>query len=157
VPADMTIQPAQRDLLDLLGGESGIPAVIEDFHRRLLADPTLAPAFAGMDFGTLRRHHITFLTYLLGGPGPQPISAAGLRAAHEPRRVTSEQFSAVIAHLVGALPQDNETQRAVPAIVERLAWLRPHVVYDEIICLRAGQAGSLPSGAASDGEFLSPE
>jgi truncated hemoglobin YjbI len=133
VLTDSAVLNAHQDLLGLLGGAEGVTAAIEAFHRLLLADPTLAPAFAGLDMAVLRRHHTELLNYLLGGPGPQPVSATGLRASHLPHRVTEEQFSAVVAHLVAALPHDIQTQHVVPDIVERLNWLRPHVVYDQIV------------------------
>ena len=151
--ANSTVQTAQQDLLELLGGEAGVAATVEDFHHRLLADPSLAPAFAGLDMGILRHHHIQLLTYILGGPGPQPVSAAGLRASHEPHRVTSEQFSAVIAHLIAALPHDSETEPAIQEIDERLNWLRPHVVYDQIVRFRADLAAPRVSVAAFDEEL----
>jgi hemoglobin len=148
VLTDPALRSAHDDLIGLLGGEQGVTAAIEQFHHRLLADPTLAPAFAGLDMVTLRRHHIQLVSYLLGGPGPQPVSAAGLRAAHTPHKVTADQFTAVVAHLVAALPQDPQTQQAVPNIVERLNWLQPHVVYDEIMRFSTGQAVALSDSGA---------
>src|SRR3954452_20649231 len=116
VPANPTVQTIHPDMLEMLGGEAKVAAAIEECHRRLLGDPALAPAFAGLDMEVLRRHHIQLLTYLLGGPGPQPVSAAGLRASHLPHRVTEEQFSAVVAHLVASLPKDPRTQQIIPDI-----------------------------------------
>ena len=155
--ANSTVETAQQDLLELLGGEAGIAAAVEDFHHRLLSDPSLAPAFAGLDMSVLRHHHIQLLTYILGGPGPQPVSAAGLRASHEPHRVTSEQFSAVLAHLVAALPQNSATAPAIQEIVERLNWLRPHVVYDQIVRFRADLAAPRASVDSFDAEDSPPE
>jgi truncated hemoglobin YjbI len=153
VLTDPAVGDAHQDLLGLLGGEEGVTAAIEDFHHRLLADPTLAPAFAGLDMAVLRRHHIQLLTYLLGGPGPQPTSAAGLRASHLPHRVTEPQFSAVVAHLVASLPNDPRTEQIIPDIAERLNWLRPHVVYEQIQRFNDGHAGSKTDLAASQQAF----
>lgn len=144
MPANSIVPTTHPDMLEILGGEAGVAATVEDFHRRLLADPALATAFAGLDMGVLRRHHILLLTYLLGGPGPQPVSAAGLRASHLPHRVTEEQFAAVVSHLVASLPTDAQTQQIIPDIVERLTWLRPHVVYDQVKHFSDDHAGATP-------------
>ena len=148
MPASLTAEATQPDMLELVGGEAGVTATVAEFHHRLLADSALAPAFAGLDMDVLRRHHIQLLNYLLGGPGPQPVSATGLRAAHLPHRVTAEQFAAVVAHLVASLPQDPETQQVIPDIAERLNWLQPHVVYDQIKRLHPDPDGTSAMAAA---------
>lgn len=156
VLTDPAVRNAHQDLLGLLGGEEGVTAAIDDFHHRLLADPTLAPAFAGLDMHVLRRHHIQLLTYLLGGPGPQPATASGLRASHLPHRVTAEQFHAVVAHLIAALPHDAQTEEIIPDIVERLNWLQPHVVYDQIERFRSSPQAT-PDMATTETELPSPQ
>jgi hemoglobin len=148
VLANLTAQTTQSDMLALLGGEAGVTATVAEFHLRLLADPSLAPAFAGLDMAVLRRHHIQLLNYLLGGPGPQPVTAAGLRASHLPHRVTAEQFAAVVAHLIASLPQDPDTHQVIPDIAERLNWLQPHVVYDQIKRLHSDPDGTSAMAAA---------
>jgi hemoglobin len=142
VPHTSQPQLAQPDLLARLGGVAGIAAAVEDFHCRLLSDPSLAPAFAGIDMEVLRRHHVELLAFLLGGEGPQPIGARGLRAAHEPHRITAEQFSTLVNHLVVAMVEQSGDRQAAPEVMRRLTWLRPHIVYDEIIRAHPAQTSS---------------
>jgi len=41
---------------------------VDEFYKRVLSDPLLAPLFANTDMKKQRNHQIAFLAYALGGP-----------------------------------------------------------------------------------------
>lgn len=57
-----------RSLFDQAGGQGAVDAAVEEFYQRLLADPQLAPFFAGMPLRRLMGHQRAFLAFALQGP-----------------------------------------------------------------------------------------
>jgi len=80
-----TEAPRSPTLIERMGGAEAasgllIPAV-EIFYAKLLADPTLAPYFEGVDTTILMRKQVEFLAYVFGGP--KAYTGKGIAEAHE--------------------------------------------------------------------------
>ena len=92
-------------LLARVGGRRELDRIVDALYRRVLVDPVLAPAFAGLDTERIQAHQRRFLAQVFdGGDAPPP---GLLRRVHA--RVVAEHaledrhFDAVIAHLDAAL------------------------------------------------------
>jgi truncated hemoglobin YjbI len=55
------------ELYELIGGKRTVWAATQAFYRRVLADDTIAPFFAGTDMAQLHARQSMFISMLLGG------------------------------------------------------------------------------------------
>jgi hemoglobin len=113
-------------LFESIGGAAAVEAAVQDFYRRVLADPDLAAFFEGTDMKVMRAHQRAFLTAALGGPSA--YTGRSLAVAHEGRGITDHHFDAVAGHLQATLahlgvPNDLQTE-----IISAVAPLRADVV-----------------------------
>lgn len=88
-------------LYERLGQQAGIRAAVDDFYVRVVADPELAPYFAGIDLARLRRHQTALLVQVTGGP--VEYSGRDLAAGHAGLDITPAAFDRVVDHLVATL------------------------------------------------------
>lgn len=113
-------------LYQRLGAENAIRAAVDDFYRRVLADPLLTDYFTSVDMAALRRHQVAMLSQATGGP--KEYSGAEMGAAHAGLAVTDDAFTAVVGHLVATLEDLGVQQAEVDEVVAALAPLRPAIV-----------------------------
>lgn len=98
---------------EAVGGAPAVTAVVDDFYRRVVGDPSLAHYFEGVDLTHLKSHQVALVSQVMGGPAS--YSGRSLKAAHGRLAITAADFGTVAVHLQNAL-QD----AGVPAdIVER--------------------------------------
>lgn len=109
-----------------LGGRAAVATAVRDLYERLLSDPIVAPAFAGVDLDRVRRHMTDFLVGALGGA--QNYSGRDLADAHARLAITDEAFDRVAAHLMDSFTELGVEGATVDAVAERLGPLRAHVV-----------------------------
>ena len=88
-------------IYELIGGESALVAVVDDFYMRVLADPQLAGFFAGANMPKLKGRQVEFFAAALGGPAF--YRGASMRQAHAGRGLSQADFDKVAAHLTDAL------------------------------------------------------
>lgn len=88
-------------IYELIGGESALVAVVDDFYMRVLADPQLAGFFAGANMPKLKGRQVEFFAAALGGP--DFYRGASMRQAHAGRGISQADFDKVAAHLTDAL------------------------------------------------------
>jgi hemoglobin len=62
---------------DEIGGADSVSAAVQHFYEKVLADPTLASYFEGIDVPKLKAHQRAFIAAALGGSVLR-TSAAGL-------------------------------------------------------------------------------
>lgn len=86
---------------DAVGGGAAVSAVVNDFYRRVLADPGLAPYFEGVDMVRLKRHQALLVTQVLGGP--ENYTGRSLGEAHAGLGIDHDDFTAVVGHLASAM------------------------------------------------------
>ena len=116
----------RTSLYEELGGKAAIAAVVEEFYARVLADPTLAPMFAGVDVDRLRRHQAAFLISALGGPNE--YRGRGMRHAHAGLNITADQFGAVAVHLSDALAACGVPAPTIATVIGHVAQLQGDIV-----------------------------
>ena len=88
-------------IYEQLGREQGIGAAVQEFYERVVADPQLAPYFAGTDMTTLRRHQTALLVQVTGGP--VRYEGRDLVQAHAGLGISPDDFDRVVVHLAGTL------------------------------------------------------
>jgi len=117
---------ATQTLYHALGDDVGIRSVVDDFYRRVLADPHLSPYFASVDMTALRRHQVAFLSAATGGP--KQYSGRTLSDAHAQLGVTGDAFERVVTHLVASLDACGVDAESTSQVVSALAPLRSDIV-----------------------------
>jgi hemoglobin len=127
-------------LYEEIGGAAVLRTGVAVLHQRVLADPQLAPWFAGVDLDQLRAHQHAFLTAALGGPNL--FAGRTLTDAHAGLGVTAEAFDRLTEHLAGALRDLGVAPSVLAEVLERLDGLRYLVV----------DAGGEPAGSGARGE-----
>jgi hemoglobin len=113
-------------LYERLGGEQGFHSIVDDFYRRVLADPTLAPFFSGVNMTALKEHQAAFLIMALGGPNH--YQGRDMDVAHAGLKITSRDFYAVADHLVNALTAKAVDEDTIGEVVDRIEPLAQQIV-----------------------------
>ena len=111
-----------------VGGGPAIKGVVNDFYRRVLADPALAPYFAGVDMAELKRHQSLLVAQVMGGP--TEYDGRQLAQAHAGLHVTGADFDRVVAHLVASLQAAGVPQDIIGRVGVALAAAEADIVED---------------------------
>jgi hemoglobin len=109
-----------------LGREQGVRAAVDDFYRRVLADPQLASYFDGVDMARLRGHQARLLVQVTGGPAG--YRGRDLAAAHEALGITPADFERVVEHLATTLADLGVDEGTVGQVGTALAAYRDDIV-----------------------------
>jgi hemoglobin len=96
-------------LYERLGGERAIAAVVEAFYGRVLADPLLAPFFAGVETDRLRRMQREFFAAALGGP--IRYSGRPLHVVHAGLGIGIRHLARFLDHLMATLADHDLSER----------------------------------------------
>jgi hemoglobin len=88
-----------------VGGTSAVAAVVEEFYRRLLADPATAGFFTALvasdGMGALKRHQVLLLAKVLGGP--DRYDGRDLGVAHQGMNISAAAYQRVSLYLLTVL------------------------------------------------------
>lgn len=109
-------------LYERLGGEAAIQAAVVLFYEKVMADPSLAPFFEGIDFEKQIEKQIGFMTMAFGGPNT--YTGRDLRVSHASsvrKGLDDSHFDKVAALLgetLGELGISTETTQEVLTVVE---------------------------------------
>jgi hemoglobin len=120
------LRAAEPTIFETIGGDAALAAVVGDFYDRVLADPALAPFFAGTNMARLKGRQAEFFAAALGGP--VPYSGASMRDAHRGRGITQRHFDLVAGHLVTALGAAGVPDATVTQIAEAVTPLAREIV-----------------------------
>jgi hemoglobin len=113
-------------LVDELGGTDAVAAAVDDLYRRLLADPSTAHYFWGIDLRRVRAHMADFLIAALDGP--DRYTGRNLDIAHADLGITHDAFDSTTSHLLGVLEDRQVRPELLDAVLERIAAFRSLVV-----------------------------
>jgi hemoglobin len=113
-------------IYDTIGGEEALVSVVDDFYKRVLADPELASYFAGVSMGRLKGRQVAFFAQALGGPAL--YDGASMRDAHLGRGITQTAFDHVAGHLTDSLQAAAVPDELVTAIIGAIAPLAEDIV-----------------------------
>jgi hemoglobin len=113
-------------MYSMLGGRPAFEAAVEDFYRRIVADPHLRAYFEHIDLGRLKGHQHSFLAMALGGP--RAYVGRTMSSAHATLAITDEAFDRVLEHLVHTLADAGVPARGIRDVVTGLLGLRHDIV-----------------------------
>jgi hemoglobin len=113
-------------IYDTIGGAPAVSTAVDDFCQRVLADPQLAPFFAGIDLNRLKSHQRAFIAAAIGGS--ELYRGRDMAAAHAGMSISDDDFDAVLGHLVETLTGLGVPAETVAEIGVALAPLRADIV-----------------------------
>lgn len=116
-------------LLHLIGGHEQVATVVDNLYRKILADPRLAPFFAGIDMARQRSH---MLRYLVAALDIDPFDAELLRRAHRRQVMASglgdEEFDRIKALITETLSETNLGTEIVAEVGDIIESMRNDVL-----------------------------
>ncbi|WP_442790039.1 group I truncated hemoglobin [Nocardia sp. CDC160] len=113
-------------IYDRIGGTAALTAVVDDFYRRVCADPNLAGFFARVDLDHLKKRQVDYFSTMLGGPAV--YTGPSLRRVHQGLGITRRHFDRVLRHLTAALIVAEVPDEIVDQIVEAMSPLADDIV-----------------------------
>jgi hemoglobin len=116
----------ETNIYETIGGEDALVAVVDDFYDRVVADPQLAPFFAGIGMKQLKGKQVEFFAQALGGP--QVYQGQSMRQAHYGRGITQADFDKVAYHLTSSLVGAGVPGDLVAQIIGSIAPLADDIV-----------------------------
>jgi len=117
---------ARDNLYELLGGGRAVSEVVEIFYRTVLADPSLAHHFHGIDVHRVKAHQYAFITAVTGGP--EYYVGRSIRKTHASLGITAGDYARMIEHLEASLVGVGADRRVIDGIVARIEPLQDEVV-----------------------------
>ncbi len=113
---------------EALGRHPGIRRAVDQFYERIVADPTLAGYFDGVDMDQLRRHQVELLVSAVGGP--HQYSGRAMADAHRGLHITDAAFDRVLGHLNATLVDVGVHDRTIRDVLRNLSAMRLDIVED---------------------------
>ncbi|OAN36720.1 group I truncated hemoglobin [Mycolicibacterium iranicum] len=117
-------------LFDQIGGPSAAAAAVDDFSRRLIADPALTPYFDGVDMRRLKADQRSFIAAALGGQ--EPHLGRSMRESHAQLKIQAAHFDRIADHLVETLSDLGVSGAIIEQVGTNLAPLKVEVVAPEM-------------------------
>lgn len=124
--------PAPRTggaLYHRLGGYDAIAAVTDDFLRRMLGDPELAPFFEDLSLpekNRVRQMLVDQLCEVSGGPCV--YVGQDMRTAHQGLGITEDDWTRAVGHLVATLDQFRVLGREREELLAAISSLKSEIV-----------------------------
>jgi hemoglobin len=120
------METTATSLYERLGGAPAIDAVVDELYRRIVADPDLAPFFAGANLRSHTSRVGTFVTMVTGGPAE--YRGRDMTSAHRRLAIEDRHFDLVAGHLVAILESVGADPVAANELVTLVATLRDDIV-----------------------------
>ena len=105
-------------IFEQIGGPPAMTAAVDDFYRRVMADPALSPYFDGVDMRRLKNHQRAFISAAIGAPDPYL------------GRSMPDHFDRVVHHLVNTLADLGVADSIIDAVGATLAPLKADIAGD---------------------------
>jgi hemoglobin len=115
-----------RSDYEAVGGGPAVAAVVDRFYGLVLDDDRLRAYFDGVEMVRLKRHQVALVSQVMGGP--VEYSGRDLRAAHQGKGISSDDFGAVAGHLVTALTEAGVEPAIIDRTVTAVAGTQPDIV-----------------------------
>lgn len=111
---------------DMSNDATAIRVAVDLFYERMLVEPTIAPAFVGVDLPKLKRHQRAFVFQALGGPSA--YSGRDMKTAHTGLRIDDAQFTTACRLLMRSLRESGVADDVVDRAIVDIERLRPLIV-----------------------------
>ena len=115
-----------RSDYEAVGGGPAVAAVVDRFYGLVLDDDRLRGYFDGVEMVRLKRHQVALVSQVMGGP--VEYTGRDLRAAHQGKGISSDDFGAVAGHLVTALTEAGVEPAIIDRTVTAVAGTQPDIV-----------------------------
>ena len=122
---EQPVSRAQSDY-EAVGGGAAVGAVVDRFYTLVLDDDRLRGYFEGIEMARLKRHQVALVSQVMGGP--VEYSGRDLRAAHQGKGISHDDFVAVAGHLVTALTEAGVEPAIIDRTVTAVAGTEPDIV-----------------------------
>lgn len=106
-------------IYEQIGGAEALEVVVDDFYRRVLADPELVGFFAGSNMSRLKGMQVQFFAAALGGP--DAYTGASMRDIHRGRGIAMRHFDLVAGYLSDSLTAAGVPDSIVGLIIGAVA------------------------------------
>lgn len=121
---------ADASIYQTIGGEPALTTVVDNLYTKILADPQLAPFFAGANMNKLKGRQVEFFSVALGGP--HAYTGQPMRAAHAGRGIGQRDFDKVAGYLISALTEAGVPEELVAEIIGLIAPLGGDIVSGDL-------------------------
>lgn len=116
-------------LFELIGGAVAVNTATLRFYEKVIADPSLAPFFKGLDMEAQAKKFVGFVTMAMGGP--HQYKGSDLRTAH--LRLVRDglgelHFEAILVHLEATLVEMGVDPDLIEQALELVASTRGDVL-----------------------------
>ena len=105
-------------LYERIGGEATVTRLMDSFYERVLADPELAPFFAGVSLQKVRSMQTLFFCAALDGPFE--YSGRPLATVHYGRGIRPPHLARFVGYLLATLRDLHLDENDVLEIVSRI-------------------------------------
>lgn len=113
-------------LYERLGGTEGITRITSDLVDAHLANPALAPRFAGRDIVALKNGAASFV--ISGTGGENVYKGKDMLATHKGMNASATEFMAVLDDAMGALEKNGVARREQEEVLYILHSFRAQIV-----------------------------
>jgi hemoglobin len=113
------------NLYEKLGGDAAVDATVDEFYKRVLADPILRDFFKNTDMKRQHDMQKKFLKHVFGG---RKYLGRSMRKAHQGLGIKAHHFDAVAKHLQESLISLGVAQELVDEVVATAATTRNDVL-----------------------------
>ena len=107
-------------------GDRGLGEIVEVFYRQVLADPELAPMFAGVAMPQLQHMQRELFAFALDAP--MEYSGSDIHDVHAHLPIGRRDFSRFMAHLADTLDELEIDDEVVARLVGRLSLYADEIV-----------------------------
>ena len=121
---------SESSFFDRIGGEGALLAAVQDFYQRVLADPTIAHFFEGIDMDVQVQKQLSFMTWAFDGPEEykgRPLGEAHARLVAQ-HGLNDAHFDAVAGHLQATLHSLDVPQSLIEEAMRRVGGTREMVL-----------------------------
>lgn len=119
------VRPADDALYQALGGEAGVPRLVDAFLARVLADARTRPFFAPVDHAELKKQLALEFCTVSGGPCSRKRN---VRRLHSSMDIAKVHFNAVVECLQQAMDQQGVSFRDQNRFLALLAPMHRDIV-----------------------------
>ena len=127
-PSPYPPHPAAPDLLEPVGGEATLAAIVAAFYEKVASDKRLAGKFGTVDTARQCRTMQVFLAAVLKGNGAKPVAAPGHQWLSPKKGLNDDDFNRCLGHFEAALHARLLPEAAVSRILALLERYRESVV-----------------------------
>ncbi|MER3447538.1 MAG: group 1 truncated hemoglobin [Candidatus Dadabacteria bacterium] len=122
----------EKSLYERLGGYDAIAAVVDDFFKRMIADPKLGRFFIGLSTDSKRRAQQLTVDFICSATGgPSLYTGRDMKTAHTGLGITEDDWQIASKHLVETLDKFKVPQREKTEVINFVSGLKGTIVEEK--------------------------